>query len=99
MAKPLPDHVRGLLKASAYPHPTPGLKLVQTHISYVFLAGDHVYKLKKPVSLGFADFSTLEKRQQGCEAEVRLNSRACSGVYRGVESITQNGGAFHVAGE
>ena len=42
----LPAYVSGLLQADAYPHAVPDLELVQTHISYVFLAGDHVYKLK-----------------------------------------------------
>ena len=55
----------------------------QTHISAVFLAGDLVYKLKKPVNLGFLDFTTLDKRRHFCDEEVRLNRRlAARGVPR-----------------
>ena len=59
----------------------------ETHISWVFLCGDSVYKVKKPVSLGFLDFSTLEKRRQACEAEVELNARLAPEVYRGVVPV------------
>ena len=53
----LPEVIRGLLEPSAYPHPADTVDLVQTHISYVFLAGDFVYKVKKPVDFGFLDFT------------------------------------------
>jgi aminoglycoside phosphotransferase family enzyme/predicted kinase len=66
----------------------PGTELQETHISWVFLVGDDVYKVKKPVSLGFLDFSTLKKRREACEAEVRLNLRLAKDVYRGVVPIT-----------
>ena len=49
---------------------------MQTHVSYVLLTGDYVYKLKKPVNFGFLDYSTLEKRKHFCEEEIRLNQRA-----------------------
>ena len=49
--------------------------VVQTHISVVFLAGDEVYKIKKPVRFAFLDFSTLERRRHFCHEEVRLNRR------------------------
>ena len=61
----------------------------QTHISAVFLVGDIVYKLKKPVNLGFLDFSTLEKRRHFCEEEVRLNRRLAPAVYLGVVPVTR----------
>jgi uncharacterized protein len=64
-----------LSKPAAYPFPVVDVKLHQTHISLVFLAGDFAYKIKKPVSLGFLDFSTLERRKHFCEEEVRLNRR------------------------
>ncbi|MEZ6188447.1 MAG: AAA family ATPase [Planctomycetota bacterium] len=73
-----------------YPHPVPeGVELVQTHISRVFLAGDWVYKLKKPVDLGFLDYSTLEQRRACCEAEVELNRRLAPRVYERVARITR----------
>src|SRR6186997_2279258 len=87
----LPPHVRALLRTSAFPNHPPQVRLVQTHVSYVFLAGDEVFKLKKAVDLGFCDFTTLEKRRRNCEAEVRLNRRgAPEGVYRGVVRVVQD---------
>jgi len=68
----------------AYPHPTVAVEVRHTHISVVFLAGNFVYKLKKPVQLGFVDFSTPELRRHFCEEEVRLNRRLASHVYLGV---------------
>lgn len=50
----------------------------------VFLAGEYAYKVKKPVDLGFLDFSTLDKRRADCEAEVALNRRLAPSVYLGV---------------
>lgn len=58
--------------------------LVQTHISWVLIGPTEVWKLKKPVSLGFLDFSTVERRKAACEAEVELNRRLAPDVYRGV---------------
>ena len=57
-----PEWVDGLLSPRAYPHPVDAVKLVETHISWVFLTGPFAYKVKKPVNLGFLDFSSLEKR-------------------------------------
>lgn len=83
----LPPFVRALLSPAAYPHPVDRVELVQTHISYVFLAGDHAYKVKKPVDFGFLDFSTLGKRRYYCRQEVILNSRLCPDTYLGVSRI------------
>jgi len=63
------------------------VRLVQTHISWVFIAGDRVYKVKKPIDLGFLDFSTLRKRAQACRREVELNRRLAPGLYLGVVPI------------
>jgi len=83
----LPPHIAALLSAEAYPHKVGRVDLIQTHISYVFLAGDFVYKVKKPVDLGFLDFTTLEKRRHFCQEEVRLNRRLCPGIYLDVVPI------------
>jgi hypothetical protein len=88
MAAQLPPHVQGLLSPEAYPHRPERVELVQTHISYVFLAGELVYKLKKPLDLGFLDFTTLEKRRHFCEQEVLLNSRLCDETYVGVVPVS-----------
>ena len=78
--------------------PVETVAIHQTHVSVVFLAGPHVYKIKKPVSLGFLDFSTLEKRQHFCEEEVRLNRRLAPAVYLGVVPITREGSEVRVGG-
>src|SRR5687768_1083887 len=59
----------------------------ETHVSVVLLRGDVALKLKKPVSLGFLDFSTAEARREACEAEVRLNRRLAPEVYLGVDDV------------
>jgi uncharacterized protein len=80
--------VAAMTSADFYPHKPTEILHKQTHISDVFLAGDLVYKVKKPVNLGFLDFSTLEKRYEFCCEEVRLNQRLTSDIYLGVEKIT-----------
>ncbi len=74
------------------------VELLQTHISYVFLAGDHVYKVKKPVDFGFLDFSTPAKRCYYCRQEVLLNSRLCPDTYLGVVRIRQSGERIAIDG-
>ena len=69
-------------------HSTRNFEVVETHISYVLLTGDYAYKFKKPVNLGFLDFSTLEKRKFYCEEEVRLNRRFAPEIYLDVIAIT-----------
>ncbi|RMG34652.1 MAG: aminoglycoside phosphotransferase [Gammaproteobacteria bacterium] len=66
----------------------PGARLIETHISWVLLGGGFAYKLKKPLDLGFLDFSTLEKRRRACEEEIRLNRRLAPEVYLGVVPVT-----------
>lgn len=66
----------------------PGATLIETHISWVILAGEFAYKLKKPLDLGFLDFSTPEKRQLCCQEEIRLNSRLAPAIYLQALPIT-----------
>jgi aminoglycoside phosphotransferase family enzyme/predicted kinase len=68
---------------------TVGVALVETHISWVFLLDRDVFKIKKPVELGFLDFESPEKRRRACEEEVRLNRRLAPGVYLGVVPVTR----------
>src|SRR5207244_2672622 len=91
--------IEELTDPSAYPHPVAGLHLVQTHGSCVFLTGDFVYKVKKPVNFGFLDYSTPERRRECCEREVRLNRRLCPEVYLGVVPLGEHGGHLRVGGE
>ena len=79
--------VSGLLDPAVYPHAVDRVELVETHISWVFLAGERVYKVKKPVNLGFLDFTTLARRRRFCHEEVRLNRRLAPDVYLDVIDI------------
>jgi uncharacterized protein len=79
--------VAALQRSAAFGHPADRIERIDTHISTVLLAGDYAYKLKKPVSLGFLDFSTLEKRRLCCDEEVRLNRRTAPWIYLDVVPI------------
>src|SRR5579859_2713230 len=83
------DLLPKLLRPSAFAHPARDLRLIETHISWVILAGDFAYKIRKPVNFGFLDFSTLEQRHQDCEAEVQLNRRLCPDLYLGVVDVVR----------
>jgi aminoglycoside phosphotransferase family enzyme/predicted kinase len=77
-----------LLRAEAYPaFDASSLELVQTHISWVFLLKKDVFKVKRPVALGFLDFSSVEARKAACDAELRLNARLAAGTYLGVVPV------------
>jgi aminoglycoside phosphotransferase family enzyme/gluconate kinase len=82
------DLIKSLQNPEIWPHAASSIELVETHISYVLLVGDIVYKIKKPVNLGFLDFSTLEKRQYYCEKELNLNRRLAPDLYLDVVAIT-----------
>jgi hypothetical protein len=82
------DLIGGLLAEDAYPHPVKDLRVVETHISWVLLTGDYAYKLKRPVSLGFLDFTTLAERRFYCDEELRLNTRMAPELYLDVVPIT-----------
>jgi aminoglycoside phosphotransferase family enzyme len=88
-----------MLRPEMYPRRPATVDLVQTHISYVFLAGDEVYKVKKPVRFSFVDFSTLERRRHFCHEEVRLNRRLAPHVYLGVVAICRAGAAYRLGAE
>jgi aminoglycoside phosphotransferase family enzyme/predicted kinase len=79
--------IASLLRPGAYPHPTAAISLLETHISWVLLTGDVAYKVKKPVSLGFVDFGTLERRRHFCREELRLNQRLAAELYLDVVEI------------
>ena len=93
------DFLNFLLRPSAYPHPVKDIKLIQTHISWVFLTGDFVYKIKKPVNFGFLDFTSLEKRYFFCQEEIRLNRRLSSEVYLDVVPVVKREGGVFIGGE
>ena len=91
------DRLRDALRApSAYPHEPSSVTLRQTHISIVAIVPPRVYKVKKPVDLGFLDFSTLEQRRHYCEEEVRLNRRLCEATYEGVVPLVETSDGLRV---
>ena len=90
----LPPLIQAMMRADFYPHHPSSVELRQTHISYVLLAGDYVYKLKKPVRFAFLDYSTLQKRRHFCHEEIRLNRRLARAFYLGVLAVTWNGQRF-----
>ncbi|MEO1783843.1 AAA family ATPase [Thermodesulfobium sp. 4217-1] len=83
----MPNLVNAMLNPSFYPHEAE-IKFIETHISCVFLTGKYAYKIKKSVNFGFLDFSTLEKRKNFCEQEIKLNSRINPSLYLGVMPIS-----------
>ncbi len=96
----LPAIVQQMLKPEFYPHPvTEPIRFMQTHVSYVLLTGDYVYKLKKAVNFGFLDYSTLEKRHHFCQEEIRLNEKGAGSLYLGVVPLTQQGENFAIEGD
>ncbi len=80
--------IAALRDPSCYSHPVRQVDLLETHISCVLLTGDYAYKIKKPVKLGFLDFSSLEARRFYCDEELRLNRRTAPQLYLDVVAIT-----------
>jgi len=79
---------KALLNPAIYPDSPKEIRLIETHISLVFLTREYVYKVKKPVDFGFLDFTSLDKRKYFCEQEVKLNRRLSPDIYLGVVEIT-----------
>lgn len=75
-----------------------GVTVLETHVSFILLTGALAYKLKKPLALGFLDFTTLERRRRACEDELRLNRRTAPELYRRVVAITGTPDAPRLAG-
>ena len=88
----LPAIIEAMRRPEMYPDRPRSVEVRQTHVSYAFLAGDYVYKIKKPVRLAFLDACTLARRHQLCVDEVRLNRRLAPDVYLGVVPILRRGG-------
>ena len=87
MSAALPPLISALLEAHPYPHPVGRIELIETHASWVLLAGEFAYKIKKPLALPFLDYSTLDRRRACCEAELRLNRRYAAELYLDVVAI------------
>lgn len=86
----LAEKVSFLRKPESYPHPASKLETKETHMSWVFLADDYVFKLKKPVEYHFLDFRTIKARNENCEEEVRVNKRLAKDIYVGIVPLVIN---------
>ncbi len=82
--------IDAMKKTDFYPHHPAEVEFIQTHISYVFIAGNFVYKVKKHLQFDFLDFTTLKKRKFYCEEELRLNKRLASDTYLDVVAISED---------
>jgi hypothetical protein len=87
MANAYPPLIAALCDPACFPHPVKRVTVLETHISWVLLAGRYAYKIKKPVDLGFLDFSQLSQRHFYCQEEIRLNRRLAPGIYLQVTAI------------
>jgi len=90
--------IRNLANPACYEHAVSSVQHLETHISHVLLSGEYAYKFKKPLDLGFLDFSTLDKRRHVCQEEVRLNRRLAPAYYLGVVPVTGSPAAPQVNG-
>ncbi|MGH8296814.1 MAG: AAA family ATPase, partial [Steroidobacteraceae bacterium] len=96
MSASLPGTLEGLLQPEAYAHPIEGVELVTTHISWVLLAGQFAYKIKRPVRYPFVDLTSLERRRFLCEEELRLNRRFAPSLYIDICQVASVNGASRI---
>lgn len=81
--------IRGLCRKQRCPgNGSARVEVIETHISTVLLVGEYAYKIKKPLDLGFIDYSTLERRHHFCQEEIRLNGRLAPQIYLDVVAIS-----------
>lgn len=101
-ATPLPDlkaKLAFLKNPETYGDSQQPVECLETHMSWVFLVDQKVFKLKKPVCFSFLDFTTLKAREFMCHEEVRLNARLAPGVYLGLLALKWHDGDFHLVPE
>ena len=90
------QNLASLLEKNAYSHKVSEISRIDTHISWLFLTGNFVYKIKRPVKFTFLDFSTLEKRKFFCEEEIRLNRRLSPDIYLDVVPVCEQDGLLNL---
>lgn len=91
-------HIENLLAPAAFSHAVTHLSLKETYISWIVLTGHYAYKIKKPVHFDFLDASTLKRRRELCEEELRLNRRLAPDLYIDVQAVTETDGQLRVGG-
>ena len=99
MTARFPSELQALLDPRAYPHPAAAIVLIETHISWVLLAGEFAYKIKRPIHLAFVDQRSLERRHFLCLEELRLNRRFAPTLYLEVVGITLSNGQARIGGD
>src|SRR4030067_3452494 len=92
------DRIAAWLDPAAYPEPTREVALIQTHISWVFITDAFAYKVKKPVDLGFLNFTTLRRRHHYLQEELSLNRRLSPEIYLEVVQVTASRGRVRLGG-
>jgi aminoglycoside phosphotransferase family enzyme/predicted kinase len=95
----LPSPLGGLLDRAAYPHPADAVELIETHISWVLLAGEFAYKIMRPVHYSFIDLRDPARREQLCQEELRLNRRFAPLLYLDVCRVVQADGQVRMGGQ
>lgn len=90
--------IAALQNSAVFPHPTEGVRVIETHISWVILTGTYAYKIKKPVDFGFLNFTNLASRKHFCEEELRLNQRMAPDLYLEVLPISGSPDAPEIDG-
>ncbi|MEO0025329.1 MAG: AAA family ATPase [candidate division WOR-3 bacterium] len=93
------SRVQELLQPRFYGSGVRRVKLIQTHTSWVFIAGEFAYKVKKPVNFGFLDYTTLSARKFFCYEELRLNRQLAPELYLDVLPITEERGRLRLGGQ
>ena len=91
--------IQALMNPALYDHPVESFQRIETHISWLLLTGPFAYKIKKPVNLGFLDFSSIDRRRYYCEEELRLNRRLAAPLYCAVVPITGTADQPRLGGE
>ena len=97
-AQPVEGVAAAMADPGFYPHGPDRVDVCETHVSWVFLAGDRAFKLRKPVVFPFLDYGTPERRRHMCEEEVRLGRRLAPSLYRGVRAVVSQGVGHALAG-
>src|ERR1022692_2129746 len=90
------EQINQFILKGKFPESTCKPELVETHISWVILCDQFVFKIKKPIRYSFLDFSTLEKRKVYCEREVELNRRLTDDIYLGVQPVKEYAGRYFI---
>lgn len=93
------EQINLLLLNGEFPERSNKKELIETHISWVIICDEYVYKIKKPLKYSFLDFSTLELRKHFCQREIELNKRLTENIYIDVQPVHESKDCFCIGGE